>query len=64
MARDAADKAFILAESRDIPIKWRLGAGSSTADPDILRKLINTSSIMVGNAASIMAREAAFANAD
>ena len=44
--------------------KWQLGAGSSTADPDILPTLINTSSIMVGNAASIMAREAAFANAD
>ena len=58
MARDAADKAFILAESRDIPIKWRLGAVCATADPDILRRLINTSSIMVGNAASIMQREA------
>jgi hypothetical protein len=47
-----------------IPSKWRRGAVSSTADTDILARIINTSSIMVGNAASIMARDRAFANAD
>jgi hypothetical protein len=53
-----------VAESRDIPIKWRRGAAAATANADILPALINTSSIMVGNAASIMAHEACFANAD
>jgi hypothetical protein len=36
----------------------------ATADTVNLRRLINTSSIMVGNAASIMAHEARIANAD
>jgi len=49
---------------RSIPSKWRRDVRSSTAITDILRELINTSSIMVGNAASIMARDRAFANAD
>jgi hypothetical protein len=49
---------------RSIHSKWQLDAGGSTADPDILRTLINTSSIMVGNVASIMVRDRAFANAD
>jgi len=53
-----------LAELRGIAIKWRLGAAGATANADILAELINTSSIMVGNAASIMAHEARFANAD
>jgi hypothetical protein len=57
-------KTFIFPGPRNIPIKWRFGAGGATAVSDILRGLINTSSIMVGNAASIMAHEARFANAD
>jgi len=36
----------------------------STADPSNLIAEINTSSIMVGNLPSIMAREAGIANAD
>jgi len=35
----------------------------STADPKILLGRVNPSSIMVGNAPSIMAREAGIANA-
>jgi hypothetical protein len=35
-----------------------MGSGA-TADPNLLPAFINTSSIMVGNAPSIMAREAA-----
>jgi hypothetical protein len=54
----------ILAQRPAIPIKWRPGARRATAISDILRKLINISSIMVGNAASIMAHDACFANAD
>jgi hypothetical protein len=45
-------------------IKWRFSRAGATAYADILPGFINTSSIMVGNAASIMARERAFANAD
>ncbi|HEY0301183.1 MAG TPA: hypothetical protein VGC36_07625 [Rhizomicrobium sp.] len=60
----AAGRNESVAESRDIPTKWRRGAAGATADTDNLRRLINTSSIMVGNATSIMAREAAIANAD
>jgi hypothetical protein len=57
-------KTFIFPGPRDISIKWRLGAAGSTAVSDILRRFINTSYIMVGNAASIMTHEARFANAD
>ncbi len=58
-------KTFISSRGRaDISIKWRLGAAGSTAVSDILRRFINTSYIMVGNAASIMTHEARFANAD
>jgi hypothetical protein len=37
-----------------VQLKWRFGGAGATADPDILRAHINTSSIMVGNAPSIM----------
>jgi hypothetical protein len=54
----------ILSQTRVIASKWRPGAAGATAVSDILRGLINTSSIMDFNAASIMAHEARFANAD
>jgi hypothetical protein len=53
-----------LAKNRAIPSKWRLGTVGATAIGDILRRSINTSSIMDFNAPSIMAHEARFANAD
>jgi hypothetical protein len=40
-----------------------MGRGS-TADPDILREQINTSSIMVRNASSIMRRKAGQVTSD
>jgi hypothetical protein len=43
---------------RILKLKWRFGGAGATAGPDILRAHINTSSIMVRNAPSIMRREA------
>jgi hypothetical protein len=57
-------QSFHFPGPRNIPIKWRPGAAGATAVSDISLSLINISSIMVGNVASIMNREARVANAD
>jgi hypothetical protein len=44
--------------------RWAYNWHGSTTDPDILREQINTSSIMVRNASSIMRRKAGQATSD
>jgi hypothetical protein len=47
-----------------VDIKWPQTGRGSTADPDILWEQINTSSIMVRNASSIMRRKAGQVTSD
>jgi len=45
-------------------LKWRFAVRGATAGPDNFRSQINTSSIMVGNAPSIMWHEAGGVTSD